>query len=190
MRGQASIPLPFQCLDWLDDIDSVTVDRDRDRAPICLFLPGLTGDSQSEYIKSFVNVANRQIGARCVVFNFRGRGGHAITTPRTYCASKYDDLNHVLEHIRLLYPSAPVMAVGISLGGIVLGNYLAGEGEAARKLVDASLLISVCFDTFRGTESIEQKGLNILLNRHLANCLVASIKEVSEVPSVPSQIRT
>lgn len=82
------------------------------------------------------------------------------------------------------------MAVGISLGGIVLGNYLAGEGEAARKLVDASLLISVCFDTFRGTESIEQKGLNILLNRHLANCLVASIKEVSEVPSVPSQIRT
>ena len=146
--------------------------------PICLFLPGLTGDSQSEYIKSFVNVASRQVGARCVVFNFRGRGGHAITTPRTYCASKYDDLNEVLRHIRSLYPAAPVMAVGVSLGGIVLGNYLAGEGEAARELVDAALLVSVCFDTFRGTESIEQRGLNTLLNRHLAHCLVSSIKEV------------
>ena len=163
------------------DLDGTDCATRADRAaPICLFLPGLTGDSQSEYIKSFVNVARRQIGARCVVFNFRGRGGHAITTPRTYCASKYDDLNRVLEHIRGLHPSAPVMAVGVSLGGIVLGNYLAGEGDAARKWVDAALLISVCFDTFRGTESLEQGGLNTLLNRHLANCLVASIKEVSE----------
>ena len=45
---------------------------------------GLTGDSQSEYIKSFVNIGRRNLGARCVVFNFRGRGGHVLKTPRTY----------------------------------------------------------------------------------------------------------
>ena len=90
-------------------------------------------------------------------------------------------IDHVMQPIRSLYPAAPVMAVGVSLGGIVLGNYLAGEGEAARELVDAALLVSVCFDTFRGTESIEQKGLNALLNRHLAHCLVSSIKEVPTI---------
>ena len=46
---------PFQCLDWMDRPSSRAED------PICLFLPGLTGDSQSEYIKSFVNVASRQV---------------------------------------------------------------------------------------------------------------------------------
>ena len=45
---------------------------------------GLTGDSQSEYIKSFVNIGRRNLGARCVVFNFRGRGGHVLKTARTY----------------------------------------------------------------------------------------------------------
>ncbi len=101
-----------------------------------------------------------------------------MKTPRTYCASKYDDLREVLLHIKAEHPRAPLLAVGVSLGGIVLGNYLAGEGIKARDTLTAALLISVCFDTFRGTESIEKKGLNILLNRHLANCLVDSIKEV------------
>ena len=41
-------------------------------------------------------------------------------------------------------------------------------------------LVSVCFDTFRGTESLEKKGLNRLLNNHLAKCLVDSIKEAQD----------
>ena len=42
------------------------------------------------------------------------------------------------------------------------------------------MLISVCFDTFEGTKSLETPGLNRLLNRHLATRLVATIKEVKE----------
>ena len=90
------------CLDWTNPTSV------NEKSPICLFLPGyihiikffklimncnllfifmfvgLTGDSQSEYIKSFVNIGRRNLGARCVVFNFRGRGGHVLKTPRTY----------------------------------------------------------------------------------------------------------
>ena len=161
------------CLDWIVPDGEVT-----DNAPICLFLPGLTGDSQSEYIKSFVNIARWRLGARCVVFNFRGRGGHGLTTPRTYCASNSEDLSSVIHHIKSTYPNAPVLALGVSLGGIILGNYLADEGEAAANLLDAAFLVSVCFDTFRGTESLERKGINLMLNRHLAYCLVESIREV------------
>ena len=46
-------------LDWLDDpTDKRVADADYD-GPIVLFLPGLTGHSQSEYIKSFINVAHK-----------------------------------------------------------------------------------------------------------------------------------
>ena len=154
-------------LDWLDTPDSA--------GPVILFLPGLTGDSQSEYIKTFVNLAHFEMKARCVVFNFRGRGGHQITTPKTYCASKGDDLDEVVGHIKEKYPKSTLIGLGVSLGGIILGNYLAEQGDKAR--LDAAFLVSVCFDTFKGTESLES-GFNRLLNRHLANCLVKSIREV------------
>ena len=44
----------------------------------------------------------------------------------------------------------------------------------------AAILISVCFDTFEGTKSLETPGLNRMLNRHLAVTLVNSIKETKE----------
>ena len=86
-----------------------------------MFLPGLTRDSQSEYIKSFVNITRWRLKARGVVFNFRGRGGHDLKTPRTYCASNSEDLDSVVHHIKATYPDAPVLALGVSLGGIILG---------------------------------------------------------------------
>lgn len=48
-----------------------------DDSPVILILPGLTGASQSEYIKCLVAAANN-FGARVVVFNNRGLGGVAL----------------------------------------------------------------------------------------------------------------
>lgn len=157
-------------LDWMKKVDGGP------EQAIVLLLPGITGSSQSEYMK--VNVACDEARARCVVFNFRGRGGLGLKSPRTYCAANSDDLSEILDHLKLNYPDAPVVAVGISLGGIILGNYLTDQGEAAREKMLAAMLISVCFDTFEGTKSLETPGLNLLLNRHLATTLVESIKEV------------
>lgn len=158
-------------LDWIND-------SQEKEQPIVLTLPGITGSSQSEYVKTFVNVGVEKAGARCVVFNNRGRGGHDLQTPRTYCGANTDDLSEVLQHIKTRYPQAPVMGVGISLGGIILGNYLADKGEEAKQYLVATFLVSVCFDPPHGCKSLEQPGLNLLLNRHLAHCLVESIKEV------------
>lgn len=85
-------------------------------------------------------MARKQLGARCIVFNFRGRGGHALKTARTYCASNSEDLAAVIDHIRALYPDAPLLALGVSLGGIILGNYLANESEAVTKKLKAAML--------------------------------------------------
>jgi len=54
-------------LDWLED-------GCPESAPIVIILPGLTGESQAEYIKCLVNSASR-IKLRVVVFNNRGLGG-------------------------------------------------------------------------------------------------------------------
>jgi len=161
-------------LDWSSKLDGGA------EQPIVLILPGITGSSQSPYIKVLVNVACDEAHAKCVVFNFRGRGGLGLKTPRTYSAANSDDLAEVLDHIKNIYPDAPVVAVGISLGGIILGNYLTDQGEAAREKLHATMLISVCYDTFEGTKSLEKPGLNLLLNRNLASSLVESIKEVKE----------
>jgi len=147
-----------------------------DSQPIVVILPGLTGSSQSEYVKTFVNVAREQVGARCCVFNYRGRGGCHLTTPRTYCASDSRDLKEILEHLQRSHPGAPVLAVGISLGGIILGNYLASSGVQGAGYLTAALLVSVCFDTFAGCSSLESNYINSLLNTHLTKALVESIR--------------
>ena len=146
--------------------------------PIALFLPGLTGDSQTEYIKSLVPIAHG-LGYRAVVFNNRGRGNMKLLTPRFYCAANYDDLKLSLQHIRYNNPDVKIVATGISLGGIVLGRYLINSGD--RALVDAALLISVCWDLEVGAESLERPGLNFKLNQHLTKSLCGIINENREV---------
>jgi len=158
-------------LDWKNDTGLPA-------QPTVLVLPGITGSSQSEYVKTFVHVAIETSGARAVVFNNRGRGGHHLQTPRTYCGTSTDDLGEVLCHLKKKYPQSEILGTGISLGGIILGNYLAEKGEEARDFLKAAFIVSVCFDPPHGCKSLEQPGLNLLLNRHLAHCLVESIKEV------------
>ena len=71
----------------------------------------------------------------------------------------------ILDNLKENYPSAPVIAVGISLGektsflrcmqstfligGIVLGNCLTDQREAVRDKTVAAMLISVCFNTLK-----------------------------------------
>lgn len=42
-----------------------------------------------------------------------------LQTPVTYCAADTSDLERVVQHVRGLYPDAPVLGAGVSLGGWV-----------------------------------------------------------------------
>lgn len=55
-------------LDWYNDDNLKTSNK-----PIVILMPGLVGDSQTEYIVSLVPVVH-SIGVRCCVLNNRGRG--------------------------------------------------------------------------------------------------------------------
>jgi abhydrolase domain-containing protein 1/3 len=103
-------------LDWLTT--SCT-----DDSPIIIILPGLTGESQAEYIKCLVVQANLK-GIKCVVFNNRGLGGISLKTPRLYCAANCEDLSEVVNHVHRKHPKVKKGATGISMGGLILGNNL------------------------------------------------------------------
>ena len=100
-------------MDW--DHGSADTARDSE-TPIVVILPGITGSSQSDYCKALVNIIRDQVGARVAVFNFRGRGGVKVKSPRTYCAANSEDLSEILDYINSTFPRAPVVALGVSLG--------------------------------------------------------------------------
>ncbi|XP_024945852.1 phospholipase ABHD3 [Cephus cinctus] len=155
-------------LDWAEESCS-------SESPIIIILPGLTGASQAEYIKCLVGAA-KDIGVRCVTFNNRGLGGVKLKTPRTYCAANCEDLSEVVEHVRKLHPTVPIGATGISMGGLILGNYLAQLGPLAKKKLNAALAISVPWNVFEGTKSIEKPYLNLMLNKHLTENLCRTVE--------------
>lgn len=154
-------------LDWMDE--GCASD-----APIVLILPGLTGESQAEYIKCLV-LAAQAIGLRTVVFNNRGLGGMPLKTRRLYCAANYDDLSEVIGHVRHAHPTVKLGATGISMGGLILGNYLAVHSEEARLALTASQIISVPWNVKAGCASIEKPYLNSLLGQHLARSLCTTL---------------
>ncbi|XP_063617082.1 protein ABHD1 [Cydia splendana] len=147
-------------LDWLENSAGPG-------APVLLVLPGLTGGSQADYVRALCAAA-RQLGAQAVVFHYRGLGGIKLTTPRLYCAVSHEDLAEVVEAVSERAGDAPVLAVGVSLGGLILGQYLAAAGDQAR--VHAALVVSSPLDVERGSECME-RGLNALLSRHMARNL-------------------
>lgn len=155
-------------LDWTqEDFPSTS--------PLVIILPGLTGASQAEYIKCLVSAA-KKVGIRCVIFNNRGLGGVTLKTPRTYCAANSDDLCEVIEHVKKLNPHAPLGATGISMGGLILGNYLSQQGTKARNKLKGCLIISVPWNVFAATKNTEENYFNLMLNKHLASALCRNVQ--------------
>ncbi|KAJ7170746.1 AB-hydrolase YheT [Mycena crocata] len=109
----------------------------RDDAPIIVVQHGLTGGSHEPYVRAILAPACTPIelgglGYRAIVVNFRGCSGVPITSPKFYTAAQTDDLRQALMYISKLYPKAPLLGLGFSIGGNVLARYLAEEGVKSR----------------------------------------------------------
>ncbi|XP_037837613.1 phospholipase ABHD3 isoform X3 [Kryptolebias marmoratus] len=158
-------------LDWVDNESSVT-HPDSSTRPTVLILPGLTGNSQQSYVLHAVRQATRH-GYRCVVFNNRGVGGEELLTPVTYCAANTSDLEWVMRHVKGLYPHAPVLGAGVSLGGMILLNYLARKRTESGMV--AGITISVAWDAQKSSESMEEPLNRLLFNKHLTRGLCRTV---------------
>ncbi|CAG7825577.1 unnamed protein product [Allacma fusca] len=164
-------------LDYLDPPEGLGVQGSKGRKKkanrklLVLLLPGLTSSSQTSYVKS-VALAITHAGATVVVLNNRGLGGVPLKTPRTYCASKPDDAREVIAHLKKKYPCTRLMAVGTSLGGILLCQYLINYAQEAKQTLIAALVISICWDPMSGTTNLEKPFVNkYIMNYNLTQNL-------------------
>ncbi|KIL69730.1 hypothetical protein M378DRAFT_156964 [Amanita muscaria Koide BX008] len=108
-----------------------------DDTPIIVVTHGLTGGSYEAYVraplsKACAPVADGGLGYRAVVVNFRGCAGVPTTSTQLYSAGHTDDLRQALIYISHIYPKAPLLGIGFSLGANVITRYVAEEGIKSR----------------------------------------------------------
>lgn len=135
-------------LDWAhpgEDQDGVKAGQAT--TPIVFLVPGLTSDSRSRYILHAVEAIVKR-GWRALVVNHRGLGGVRLTSDTFYNAGWTEDLRRVILHIHETEPSAPLGAIGCSLGANILTKYLGQEGVnsplAAAAIVGCPWDLLVC----------------------------------------------
>ncbi|XP_070603720.1 phospholipase ABHD3 [Erythrolamprus reginae] len=164
-------------LDWFDNDNSMQY-PDSSTRPTILLLPGLTGTSKESYILHMIQ-QSKTLGYRCVVFNYRGIAGENLLTPRTYCAANTEDLEAIIDYIHKLYPPAALMAAGVSMGGMLLLNYLGKTGE--KTPLKAAAVFSAGWNAFESADSLEKPVNWLLFNYYLTSCLKSSITRHRQV---------
>ena len=154
----------FIDFDWLD---SPTANA---ATPLVALFHGLEGNSRSHYALALMTHL-RSIGWRGVVPHFRGCSGELNRRPRAYHSGDYTEVAWMLETIRGIVPDTPLFAVGVSLGGSALLNWLGREEHRAARIVAAAAAVSAPLDLTAAGIAIEQ-GLNRIYSRHFRSTLV------------------
>ena len=95
--------------------------------------------------------------------HFRGCGGEPNRKPRAYHSGDHAEIAAILAAVRArVEPSAPVFAIGVSLGGSALLNWAGRVGAEAARTVSAVAAASTPLDLMASGIAIDQ-GLNRLI---------------------------
>ncbi len=153
----------FWDFDWLDAGDDP-------QRPIVILFHGLEGSSSSHYARALLNALAR-VGWRGVVPHFRGCGGEPNRLPRAYHSGDHAEVGMMLDAVRArIDPATPAYAVGVSLGGSALLNWLGRAGSDAAKLLTAAAAVSAPLDLMAAGIAIGQ-GFNRAYTRHFLTTL-------------------
>ena len=133
------------------------------KQPLIMLLHGLTGSSQSGYIKGLQRTLLAQ-GFRSVALNFRGCSGEYNHSARCYHSGETEDIHFLYQTLRQREPDTPFAAIGFSLGGNVLLKWLGEQGNTltlfAAIAVSVPLVLSTCATKLdNGFSKIYRKNL-------------------------------
>jgi len=154
----------FVDLDWLDGPAGHA-----GAPPLVVLFHGLEGDSSSHYARALMRYL-QAIGWRGVVPHFRGCSGEPNKLPRAYHSGDHAEIGWMLSAIRTLEPTAVLFAVGVSLGGSALLNWLGREGDRAGALLKAAAAVSAPLDLTAAGVAIGQ-GFNRIYAKHFLQTL-------------------
>jgi predicted alpha/beta-fold hydrolase len=131
--------------------------------PIVIVLHGLEGSIDSSYANGIMKLIEH-LGWRGVVLHFRGCGGEPNRLSSGYHAGKTGDFDFLVTRLRAEEPDTPLAAVGFSLGGNVLLNWLGEQGRDAP--LEAAAAVSVPFEPGAAADTVE-RGLSRIYNAWL-----------------------
>jgi predicted alpha/beta-fold hydrolase len=139
----------FVDLDWLDG---------RSSAPLVVLFHGLEGSSSSHYARALMHAGHLH-GWNGVVAHWRGCSGEPNRLPRAYHSGDHAEAGWLLEAIAGRARPPAMFAVGVSLGGSALLNWLGRAGDDASSLLGAAAAVSAPLSLRVGGESIA-RGFN------------------------------
>jgi predicted alpha/beta-fold hydrolase len=185
----------FWDFDWLDAKPSQSDDpahRTGDgRAPTVVLFHGLEGGSGSHYARALF-AALARIGWSGVVPHFRGCSGEPNRLPRAYHSGDHAEIALMLTAVRMrIGEGTPLYAVGVSLGGSALLNWLGRAGTDAARTVRAAAAVSAPLDLVAAGIAIG-RGVNRVYTRHfLATLKPKSLAIAARFPGLidPARIR-
>ncbi len=150
----------FQRERW-DTPDGDFIDVDlvpgRPGQPMLVLFHGLEGSSASHYALAFAEEA-RERGWAYAVPHFRGCSGELNRGPRAYHSGDFEEIGWILQRLALRH-GAPVLAVGVSLGGNALLRWAEEAGDTASGTARAVATVSAPLDLAAAGRAIEQ-GFN------------------------------
>jgi uncharacterized protein len=174
----------FWEFDWLDT-------QAAPDAPVVAIFHGLEGGSGSHYARALL-AAVGQAGWRGVVPHFRGCGGTPNRLPRAYHSGDHAEIGAMLTALRQAAPlPVAVFAVGVSLGGSALLNWLGRAGKSASPTITAAAAVSAPLDLMAAGIAIG-RGLNRIYAAHfLATLKPKALAMAARFPGVldPAKIR-
>lgn len=159
----------FWDFDWLDG-PAMPRAALQPPAPVVVLFHGLEGGSDSHYARGLMaELAAR--GWRGVVAHFRGCSGAPNLLPRAYHSGDHEEIGNMLRAVRgRIEPDAALHAVGVSLGGSALLNWVGRAGAAASGTLTRVVTVSVPLDLTVAGIAIGQ-GLNRIYTAHFLHTL-------------------
>ena len=153
----------FVDLAWSEDWQQESATQ----KPIFILFHGLEGSFESPYANGLMK-AFADKGWLSVMMHFRGCSGRPNRLAKAYHSGEVGDARFFLEHINQLFPQQKKVAIGISLGGNMLVNYLAHYRDDP--IIDAATVVSAPLDLAACSKKIEQ-GFSRVYRRYLLGSL-------------------
>jgi len=167
----------FVDFDWVDGAAG---------APVVVLFHGLEGSSTSSYAMAILGAAAARQW-RGVVPHWRGCSGEPNRLARAYHSGDFDELGRMLSAIRSRTGTSPLLAIGISLGGNVLLNWLGREKEQSRAWLRAAVSVSAPIDLVASGTALD-RGLNRIYARNFLRTLVPrALEKLERFPGLYSE---
>ena len=137
-------------------------------SPIVMIMHGMTGGSETKYIKALVEKSN-ELGFCSVCLNSRGINSE-MTSPIPFVGFEFHELETALKRIKTLYPKNRLYFIGTSLGGNYILRYILSRVQVEH--LHGMVLISPPFDVKYVIDGMNMHYQKFFIKSYIKNTIL------------------